>query len=299
MTERRRNSSIAFSLTLAILLGPFVSTVRAEVGAVVRDLEASTSYILESIVDDPEPVGNVWIRYGDDTANRRVLNDQGFANGDGNPALVHSLVGEPIAAWSMNSAQGFDVVVSRFTGGSWTQPETVAGSAFDELDPYLVVDRSDGSIHLLYWVAGAFPRVMHREAPADLSTWTAAVQISGPEEIACRPSGAFHAGALKVAYETHDYGPGTVPRQIMVAAQDGSGFTRLMLAITWHADANWPRIHEANGRLWVDWIDTVSDMTWTTEYGPGVWDPVQVEAYESTEERDYHVRGKIRMQVLE
>ena len=89
----------------------------------------------------------------------------------------------------------------------------------------------------------------------------------------------------------------------MVAVIGGIGggvlFTPFMLAITQHAGANWPRIHEANDRLWVDWIDTASDMTWTKEHCSGVWDPIQVEAYESTEERDYHIRGKIRMQVLE
>ena len=102
-----------------------------------------------------------------------------------------------------------------------------------------------------------------------------------------------------MAYEVHDYGMGAVPRQIAVAARDGSEFTSVMLAITQFADGNWPRIHEANGNLWVDWIDTESEMTWSAEQPGGIWDPVQIEEYESVEDRDYHVRGKIRMQVLD
>jgi len=270
----------------------------AEVGAYLYANGSPAVYELESIVDDPEPVGTIWIRYFPDSPQRLVLNDQGQASGDGAPSLIRrsSL---PIAAWAKNSPAGYDIVVSRFTGGSWTAPETVADSPADELDPMLVLDASDGSIHLLYWILDGTPRVMHRQAPADLSSWSAPLQVSQPGEIACRPSGAIHEGVLQVVYEVHALGYGSTPRQIVLAAQDGQGYISEVLATTPYDGDNWPQVHSTHGKHWVDWIDTDSDMGWTRRQPGGSWEPVQTETFETPEERDYRVRQQVRILALQ
>jgi len=252
-----------------------------------------------SIVDDPDPFsGTMWTRYNADSASRSVLNEAGLANGDGQPSTLLTRTGLPLVAWARNSPQGYDVVLSRFEDGAWGEPDVLAGGSLDELDPHLFVNPVDDRVHLVYWVHDTTPRVMHREAPADLSTWSAAVRVSQAGEPACVPHGVFHGGLMKVAYEVHDFGIGASPRQIVLATRDGQAFFAEMLSVTYHNEGNWPQVHSANSALWVDWIDSDGEMAWIRLL-PGGWGTVQVEGYQDQEERDYHVRGKIESLALD
>jgi hypothetical protein len=273
----------------------FASGARAEVGAVVRNDGAVSFYVEQSIVDDPDPIGSAWAADHPGGTGRVSLNADGAANGDGDPSLVATQPsGSPVAAWARSTPEGYDIVVSRFDGIAWTTPQVVADSSADELDPYLALDPGDGSIHLLYWVNDASPRVLHRQAPSDLSSWSAPVQVSHPNDIACRPSAVIHEGALHVAYEVHDLGYGTTPRQIMLAVRDDQVFASEILTTTLYAGENWPRVHSANGRLWVDWVDHEYEMTWIRQLPAGPWETVQTEDFQTPEEREFHVRGLIR-----
>ncbi len=292
---RRIVETVVLTGVLAVLSG---MPAWAEIGVFVQANGSPSTYGLQGIVDDPEPVGTTWIRYFPDTPQRSVLNDQGFANGDGRPSLIMRST-LPIAAWARNSPAGYDIVVSRFQDGSWTVPQTLADSSADELDPALVLDASDGSIHLLYWVLDGTPRVMHRQAPADLSSWSAAVQVSQPGEIACRPSGTIHEGLLQVVYEVHSLDYGSTPRQIVLAVEDGPAFSSEVLATTQYAGDNWPQVRSFRDKIWVDWIDTDCDMGWTRRQPAGGWEPVQAEYFETPEERDYHVRQQVRILALQ
>lgn len=229
--------------------------VRAEVAGGGGDLSL-TVLKLSIIVEEPDPFGRVWHRFEDHSGSLVVLNAEGEANGDGEPTvLINTFSNLPIVAWSQNSPQGYDVVISHFVAGAWTEPQTLAGSAADELDPFLLMDPQDGTVHLFYWVHDVSPRVMHRQAPADLSTWSLPEQVSQPSEIGCRPAAVFHQGVLKVVYEVHEFGFGTTPRQIVLASHDGLGFSSSSVALSGHAGANWPQVHSRKGRLWVDWIE--------------------------------------------
>ena len=115
----------------------------------------------------------------------------------------------------------------------------------------------------------------------------------------CRPDAAFDVTSLVVAYEVHPLGYGTVPREIVLAAQQGPGFTSENVASTSYGGENRPSVHCAIGRLWIDWIDATNEMAWTRQLAPGQWTPVDAETFDTTEERDYHVRGAIRMIALE
>jgi hypothetical protein len=272
----------------------------AEVGAITEGSEVKAVYVLKVIVDDPDPISGIWARYSSDGSNRHVLNDDGFVNGDGSPSVVQNEVTNlAIAAWAKNTASGYDVVVSQLTAGSWTTPVAVAGSSENELDPFLVVNPEGGSVHLFYWVNDEWPRVMYRQAPPDLSTWSSPVQVSSPAEVAVRPTAVFHQGTLHVVYESHGQTYGSAPRQIVLGTRTGSSFTTEVVAVTSHSDVNWPEVHSANDRLWVDWIDGASEMAWTRRQESGTWDPVQTEPYSTIEIRDFHVRGTIRGHVLE
>jgi hypothetical protein len=294
----RRQPPFGFVITALIV---FQSLAWAEVGVViVDDAQAGALFEQGIIVDDPDPVGSIWARFHTDTERLRVLNEDGVANADGQPSLLLNPGNRmAVVAWSKNSPSGYDIVVSFFSDGGWIEPVTLAGAPADELDPFLVNDPATGAVHLLYWVDDSQPRVMHRQAPADLSTWSAPVQVSPLGEVACRPSAVFHQGQLQVAFESHGSAYGSVPRQITLATESGGAYTFEVLATTVHEDPNWPQIHSANDRLWVDWIDDVEDMTWTRQQGQGPWEPVETQLFATPEERDYHVRGEIKAQALE
>jgi len=278
---------------------------RAEVGVIYDpDLlpRPRGPYELRSIIEDGDPVGIVWRVHTVDFDTKIVLNPDGETNGDGDPSLAFNLMGDvPMVAWARNSPGGYDVVLSRFADGAWTEPVILAEDATlaEPADPVLVIDPSDGSVHLLYWTDDSWPRVMERHAPADLSSWSDPVQVSQPGELAVRPSGAFDGGLLHVVYEAHTGQLGGTPRQIVLAVEDGVGFATEVIATTNHDDPNRPQVHGCGDVLWVDWIDADGEMTWTRRQQPGPWEPIEVEAFSTTEDRDFHVRGAIEGQALD
>jgi hypothetical protein len=172
----------------------------------------------------------------------------------------------------------------------------VAGSTADELDPSVVIDPASGEVHVAYWIADGAPRVVRRVAPADLSSWSVEVPVSQPGEIACRPSMALVEGTLRVAYEVHDYGYGTVPRRIVLAEEaPPGGPVYESLTITQFSGPAWPQIHSQGGVVWVDWIDAEGEACWLRKISSAPWDPEQIESFSGPEERDFHVRGEIRL----
>ena len=293
--------SLRLAACLLLLLSVGAPGPRAEVAVALNQTgQGHTLYIVETIHDDPDPVGRAWLRYNTDAGNRRVLNDQGFADGDGPPSAVVNPVSQvPIVVWSKNTPGGYDIVVSQFTNDAWTSPETLADAPQDELDPVLAVDPSDGTVHLVYWIKTPTFRVMHQQAPADLSSWSAPLQVSQPGQISARPSVTVHDGQLRVVYEEHPLGYGFAPRQIVLAAGDQGGFVTETLATSLNSESNWPRVHSAMGRLWVDWIDDVDEMSWTRQVVAGSWDPVQAEPFSGVEDRDYRARNTIRALALQ
>jgi len=206
-------------------------------------------------------------------------------------------------AWARNSASGFDVVISRFDNGTWSVPEVVVDTAANALDPQLVLDTS-GNIHMIYWVDGATPQVFHVQAPADLSSWSAPVLVSQPGQPACRPAGAIFQGILRVAYEVHDFGFGNAPRQVVLARFDSGAFVPEVVAITNNLGDVRPEVHAHAGRLWVDWVDTETtggsgEVAWTQLDAQGHWQPIQYAPFGNPEQRDYLVRGGVRMQAIQ
>jgi hypothetical protein len=102
-----------------------------------------------------------------------------------------------------------------------------------------------------------------------------------------------------VTYENHASQLGGTPRQIVHAWNDGGSFTSEVIAVTSHDGFNRPEAHSSGSVLWIDWLDSDGEMTWTRKEGSGTWDPIEVEPFTTNEERDYHVRETIEAQALE
>jgi hypothetical protein len=290
----------AFAIAFSLLPG----SSRAEVGVVLDGSAARGPYLVE-ITDDPVPVGGVWAQFSTSTS-RVVLNPQGAANGDGNPDFVFNPVSNlPIVAWSKNNAGNYDIVVSLFSAGAWSTPQVVAGSPSNELDPRLVVDAA-GTVHLFYWVdTGTTQRVYYSHAPLDLSSWSAAVPVSGFGESACRPGAAIYTGVLRVAYEVHPGGFGTIPRQVVVAAYENGTFISQIVATSNNPWGLWPAARSHAGRFWVEWIDSTGTSEFPGEFGWVRWDsnllqwgPKQIDPFATREERDFKVRPGIRLEAV-
>lgn len=286
------------------LLAPGI--VRAEVGVATEPglAAALVVYALDGSTEDPTPINTVWRKFGPIDVDRVALNPIGEANGDGMPSLLmDAATGLVVAAWSRNSANGFDVVVSRFVSGAWTAEQVVAGSSADELDPQLVLD-PDGSVHMFYWVDGVTPQVLHVVAPPDLSSWSTAVPVSQSGESACRAAGAFHNGVLRVAYELHNLGAGSLPRQVVLARFENGAFTPEVVAVTNNLGNVRPQAHSHAGRLWVDWVDHETsggsgEIAWTRQNAQGQWEAIRYEPFANRVEREYLTRGGVRMKAIQ
>ena len=72
-----------------------------------------------------------------------------------------------------------------------------------------------------------------------------------------------------------------------------------MMAITYFTGKVRPEVHSASGRIWVDWVDAANEMAWTRHDSQGQWEPARYEPYSSTEEREYLVRGAIRLKAIQ
>jgi len=256
------------------------------------EIESEDPYVL-SIIDDPDPTGRL---------RRRILytGEQGIIIPFGQvefasvPSVLFTVrMATPIAAWSRDSGSGFDIVASRLVRGVWAPPTSVSSWPADELDPQLTEDPADGSVHLVYWVDGAEPFVVHRSAPADLSAWSEPEVVSAPAERSSRPAATFAGGALRVVYESYGVAEDTTTRMIVLASRTEVGFTHEVVATTDFPSPSWPRVHDAGDRLWVEWIDAAGQMAWRRGRAGGGFEPVALEPFEG-KEGPALARGRIR-----
>jgi hypothetical protein len=294
-----RNVSRLGAPLLVLLAGLTWPLCWGEVGAVHVSQDAD-GYIV-SLIDDPDPVPS-WQPITPESSVRVVLNPEGSIRGDGAPRIIdHPTTGVPMVVWSRNTNPGFDVVISRFVDGAWSQPQVLAGSADAELDPAIAIDPSDGSVHVVYWVLKQPPlsssRVMHIQSTADLSSWSSPVEVSQVGELAAHPFAAFHGGQLHVVYQSA-FGDGP-PYYVLLATRTGGTWAGSVLLGTSQVDGAQPEIHSQGSELWAEWIDAVGSMAWVERAPDNLWGAPQSEGYTTSEDRDYFARGRIRGKALD
>jgi hypothetical protein len=107
-----------------------------------------------------------------------------------------------------------------------------------------------------------------------------------------------------VAYEVHAFGSGNAPRQVVLARFEGGAFTPEIVAMTNNLGEVRPQVHSHAGHLWIDWVDTettgnAGEIAWTRLNAQGQWEPIHYEPFADREERDYRVRGGVRMQAIQ
>ena len=287
--SRIKGRALALACCLAGCLAPQAV---AEVG-IATSGSLRVPYILAQITDDSDPWGGAWKRFSYDFS-RAVLNPEGFANGDGRPALQVLPDGRVLVAWARNSAQGFDVVVSLNTTAGWSTTQVIAATLDQEVDPALAVE-PDGTVHLVYTVVGAESKVVHRQAEADLSAWSQETRVSAPGQLARHATAAWDGAVLRVAYEVDDFGVGQTPRSLAVATFDGAAFVGEVVGISTFSGELAPRIHHDAGRVWMDWADAEHEVAWTRLDPLGTWESLQYEPYGTVVDQEFHVRPGLRL----
>jgi len=290
--NRIRGGALAVACGLAFAAA---TPARAEVG-IVGSGPSQVVYVLAQITDDSDPWGGAWKRLSYDL-NRAVLNPEGFLNGDGIPSMEVLPDGRVVVAWARNSPQGYDVVVSVHTTAGWSAAQIVADSTENEVDPALALE-PDGTLHVVYTVVGQDSRVVHRQAPSDLSTWSAELPVSQPGEEARRPSVAWDGTSLRVAYEVDTFGLGQTPRAIAAARLQDGVFESEIVAVSSFLGDLAPRIHCTAARVWVDWTDADHEIAWTRLDLQGAWEPLRYASYDTPPHQEFQVRPGLRQEAI-
>ena len=306
MNANRTRGFGVWASCLALAVGLIAHhIVRAEVGVFSQPGSSERLVVYRlGITEDPTPFGSLWRKLAPPDTFHLELNPQGEMNGDGMPSIVSDAgIGLVAAAWSRNSANGFDIVSSRFVGGAWTVPQVVFGSSANDFDPDLVLD-PDGSVHMFYWVDGVTPQVFHSVAPSDLSSWSTPVPVAQPGQAVTAPTGAYYNGVLYVAYELHIFGIGNAPAEIVLARFENGAFTPEVVAMTNNAGDVRPEVHSHAGRIWVDWVDSETtggsgEVAWTRQNAQGQWETTCYEPFANYEEREYLVRRGVRIEAIQ
>jgi hypothetical protein len=282
-TARSLSFVLLVSCCLSLVLTPPPAMAQGEVQfRGTRDMPLHP--IFGAITDDPGPFKQfVW---PSTVTNQFYIPQEDKTDGASESAAPPPVVqfnpvsGYPIAVWTAGAAtddagpsdRGADVLFTHFRVGGWSEPVLLAeGGA----DPSLAIDPVSGRVHLVFWTPADGGAVWHRQAPADLSSWSAPVRVSDRREAAARPVLLHHGGKLSIAYERHLVGLGSSPREIVLAEREGTGFVRTALALTSHEGRTWVRLDSDGDRLLVRWVNAEHQAGWILRGDDGTWGTVQ------------------------
>jgi len=280
-SDRNRKLASWFGVASILLLCSVPFATRAEVAA-DRNRDVVSTIVVGVIVDDPNPIG-LWFQHRANT-DSRILNPDGDPRGDGRPDLFFGPSGRPTVAWAYNLGTDHDIAFSQWNADAWSTIEFVTASTDDERDPRIFVE-PDGTLHVVWWTAGAIDRVylQSRQWDADLALWTPPVQVSADTHSARRPSVVVHQGQLLIAYErsfaTGEAGePVPVNQEIIVAtrASAGDAFSYATVVSTTNLERLDPILHRERGQVWLDWIHDF-EFFGCSERRNASWSPLVLE----------------------
>lgn len=251
--------------------------------------------ILASVVDDPNPIG-VWLQYRP-VAPSQVLNADGHARGDGRPDIVWKDNAWPVVTWAYNAGGDFDIAVSEWDGTQWTATTLLTSSTVDERDPRVFVE-PDGTIHVLWWTAGASDEIYVATRQSGSSTWNQPVLVTTGTETGRRPTVAVFDGILLVAYERSSMSPGMAQDIVVATLQPGGGFTFEVIGATARTEALDVMLHAEQDHVWADWKHEVGEFGCAehqsgTGWGGNAPEPWADPSWIGIEETRKAIRGQI------
>ncbi len=202
-----------------------------------------------------------------------LLNPGGDDEGDGQPAFsISPADGRPTVTWAEAlTGGGTRIVLSRWDGSGWTEPEPVTGDGVEVADPALD-HREDGSLVVAWWEPGSGSLAWVRERGTERG-WQDPERI-GPSDRPCRfPVVAAGGGETFVGF-TAGLEDG---RHEVRVARETAGWADVVLDVVdyrhWRGEGDVGlELHEVGGVTWADWL-RAADRLATSRWDPaaGEW----------------------------
>ncbi len=277
-------------VTVVLFLVPF-SPGRGEVGVGLDPAGRLVGVVLmdpgNGEGSDPWP----WLRVRQHVDPSWLLNEDGDSGDhpDGPPSIGWDPVADgPEVAWARHDGTDYEVVVSRWEDGSWSEPEVVTDNDVDDLDPEIAY-APDGTARLTFWREG---QVFFVNRPPG-GSWSDPEPVDSGE----RSSVAGSPDDL-VAWQRPAEGGST---EIVVASR-ADGWQPVVLAVTSFSglDRNGDldvRLESAAGRTWVAWEDAADAIGWCRQEADGTWSAVRHEPMAGASDEE-GARFRVKMEAL-
>ena len=208
---------------------------------------------------------------------------------------VNPQTGAPQVLWSEPvAALGVEAVyASRLKQGAWTPASSFVAPSYAD-DSLSAVTAPTGELDVVWSTTESTGRVLLRALPDPDGEWSPEIEISDASEPSEAPSIVSHGGGLWVAWQV--VSP-TGSRSIRCGKLEGVGnIERWLVADSPTVEDPGASLHSENGHLWVDWIDSTTQVG-ASEYVDGSWQPPVFEAYAGTDDLDA-ARGRVGARVL-
>lgn len=201
-----------------------------------------------------------WLRYRPG-AEHHVLNEQGDDEGDGHPASTLDNTGRPIVCRADAMPGGIHpIVVSRWDGTSWTDPEAVTDGAVDAADP--AVDAApDGVLAIGWWEPGTGDLAWVRRRLPD-GSWATPESVGDGTGTRRFPAVAAPSGDVVLVYSV-ETGDGAFEVR---AARRSEGWAERTLD-TGLTESRWKgrgdlaiEVHRVGDTVWADWLRTATEL---------------------------------------
>jgi hypothetical protein len=90
----------------------------------------------------------------------------------------------------------------------------------------------------------------------------------------------------------------------VLARFEGGAFITEVVAMTNNLGDVRPQVHSHAGRIWVDWVDSETtggsgEIAWTRLNAQGQWDAIDYAPFANYEQREYLVRGGVRITAIQ
>lgn len=235
--------------------------------------------------------------------NRYILGSLGiilfftiiFAGSGGWYIVSNPIDNNPEAVWSAkgDSDASYEIRYSYLDRTEWISSTTLTSDSVDDYDPNLVFD-SNGNRKVIWWADEDYDRIKYSASPASGGSWSDPIIVSNPSENCRYPSIVVHESKVHISYERIN---SSGDRSVLTSSEEGlTPWPENHVALTQRTANLLTRMHSVAGHLWVDWIDSDSDIGYSQFIG-GTWESPQYESY-SGEDDIVDARQRIRQAIV-
>lgn len=203
--------------------------------------------------------------------------------------------GNPEAVWSTVPLDESDTEIfySYLDGSGWAPSIRLTTNAYGDSEAVLAFD-ADGGRKVVWGTGESTDRILLRTLPSSGGSWSDVTVLSDEGEDSRNPCIAVDSSGTYVGYEV---APSSGGRTVKATKIDGDGgVERSTIRTTPSTSALQTVLHSEGGHLWIDWVDSVSQLGWSERSG-GSWGSPQYTSYSGPTDVAAG-RSRIRSRVL-